>query len=152
MSAEQAAAIRLAMLDWEQAREAAAPIREQVFVAEQGVPRKLEWDDLDSASRHCVAWSPQGVPVATGRLLPDGHIGRMAVLAAWRGRGIGAEVLAALLEEARRRGLAAAVLHAQTHAAGFYRRFGFREEGPEYQEAGIAHVTMRRPLDPAGLA
>ncbi len=144
--------IRLAITGWDAAMAAARPIREQVFVAEQGVPLDLEWDEFDAVSRHCVAWSPQAVPIATGRLLPDGHIGRMAVLADWRGQGVGSAVLEALLEEARGRGLRQAVLHAQTHAAGFYRRFGFSQDGAEYQEAGIPHVTMRRELVPAGRA
>ena len=152
MSIRQTANIRLAMLDWDEAREAARPIREQVFVAEQGVPADLEWDEFDPVSRHCLAWSPDRTAVATGRLLPDGHIGRMAVLAGWRGLGVGSAVLEALLEEAGRRGLREAVLHAQTHAAGFYLRFGFAPEGGEFEEAGIPHVTMRRPLGPAGSA
>jgi predicted GNAT family N-acyltransferase len=81
--------------------------------------------------------------IGTGRLLPDGHIGRMAVLADWRGKGVGRALLERLLEEARLQSCALA-LHAQTHASGFYRRFGFVEEGPEFMEAGIPHRTMVR--------
>ena len=87
-----------------------------------------------------------GRAVATGRLLPDGHIGRMAVLKASRGQGIGKALLRALVEAARRRGDREVALSAQVHAVGFYRAEGFQSEGPVYEEAGIAHQAMRRPL------
>ncbi|HMZ77178.1 MAG TPA: GNAT family N-acetyltransferase, partial [Rhodocyclaceae bacterium] len=77
-----------------------------------------------------------------GRLLPDGHVGRMAVLPAWRGRGVGRAVLTALMAEARRRGLSRLVLHAQTHAEGFYAGFGFVAEGEVFDDAGLPHRTM----------
>ena len=85
-----------------------------------------------------------GRPVGTGRLLPDGHIGRMAVQAAWRGRGVGAALLQALIAEAGRRGMAQLALSAQTHALGFYGRFGFLPEGEVYDEAGLPHQVMTR--------
>ncbi len=84
--------------------------------------------------------------LATGRLLPDGHIGRMAVLKPWRGRGIGGAILARLIERARERGDSEVVLSAQVHATAFYRAHGFAEEGAEYLEAGIPHRDMRRRL------
>ena len=84
--------------------------------------------------------------MGTGRLLPDGHIGRMAVSAGWRGHGVGTAVLAALIDEALRRGQPLLALSAQTHALGFYARFGFVPEGEEYEEAGLPHRTMGRSL------
>ena len=84
--------------------------------------------------------------MATGRLLPDGHIGRMAVLKGWRGRGIGGQILARLVDRARSRGDLEVVLSAQVQALAFYRAHGFVEEGAEYMDAGIPHRTMRRSL------
>ena len=81
--------LRIELMPWDQARAHASPIRFAVFVEEQGVPREIELDEHDALSVHVVAFEDQA-PVATGRLLPDGHIGRMAVLKDWRGRGIGA--------------------------------------------------------------
>jgi predicted GNAT family N-acyltransferase len=130
--------------NWDQARAEARRIRAQVFVREQGVPLELEWDGHDPACEHALAYAADGSAVATGRLLPDGHIGRMAVLKEWRGKGVGALVLQALVEQARHRGHASARLNAQIYAAGFYRRFGFEAVGPEFIEAGIAHVPMQR--------
>lgn len=96
-----------------------------------------------------LAVAGDGTPIACGRLLPDGHIGRMAVLSGWRGQGVGAAVLSMLIEMARDRGDAMVRLHAQTHAVPFYARFGFAPEGDEYLEAGIPHRTMARRLAPA---
>lgn len=133
------------VLSWEQARAHAAPIRFTVFVDEQGVPPEIELDDLDPRCLHALCFE-EGIPVGTGRLLPDGHIGRMAVLKAWRGRGIGGRILEVLVEEARRRGEREVALSAQVRAVAFYRAHGFVEEGGEYLEAGIRHQVMRKAL------
>ena len=133
------------LLPWESARKHAAPIRYTVFVEEQGVPRDIELDEMDPRCIHAVAFEDDKA-VATGRLLPDGHIGRMAVLKEWRGRGIGGQILNALMNEARARGDREVALSAQVHATAFYRAHGFVEEGAEYLEAGIAHRDMRRGL------
>jgi len=120
-----------------------------VFVYEQGVPSELEWDEWDERCEHAVACDPEGRAIGTARLVPDGRIGRMAVLAEWRRRGVGAALLEALIALARERSMPRVTLHAQTHAAGFYRRFGFSERGGEFSEAGIAHVGMTLELSPA---
>ena len=137
--------LQIELMPWERAREHATPIRFAVFVEEQGVRREIELDEMDERSLHAVAFMDEKA-VATGRLLPDGHIGRMAVLKSWRGRGIGGAILARLVERARQRGDQEVVLSAQVHAAAFYRAHGFVEEGAEYLEAGIPHRDMRRRL------
>ncbi len=134
------------LCDWDAARAQARGIRELVFVREQGVPLELEWDEQDPHCDHALAYAGDGLAVATGRLLPDGHIGRMAVLKEWRGKGVGALVLRALVEQARQRRHVSVRLNAQAYAAGFYRRFGFEVSGPEFMEAGIPHVPMQRGL------
>lgn len=133
--------------DWSAQRDAARLVRHEVFVIEQKVPLELEWDEMDAASLHAVVHDERGNPIATGRLLPDGHIGRMAVKAHARGRGIGSAVLQALMTEARKRGDGTVVLNAQTHAERFYVRFGFVKEGVEFMDAGIPHIRMRRCFD-----
>ena len=107
--------LRIALLSWQDARAHAAPIRFAVFVEEQGVPREIELDEHEPHCVHAVAFQDE-VPVATGRLLPDGHIGRMAVLKQWRGRGVGGLVLGILIERARERGDKAVALSSQVHA------------------------------------
>jgi predicted GNAT family N-acyltransferase len=135
---------RIELMSWEQARADASPIRFTVFCEEQGVPLEIELDEHDAASVHAVAFD-DAKPVATGRLLPDGHIGRMAVLKEWRNRGIGALILQALMEAARPRHTHI-VLSAQVQAVPFYRTHGFVTDGDEYMEAGIRHQAMKRRL------
>ena len=137
--------LNIELLPWDKARAHAAPIRFTVFVEEQRVPAEIELDAMDERCIHAVAFENQ-VAVGTGRLLPDGHIGRMAVLKQWRGRGIGGRMLVRLMDEARARGDREVVLSAQVKAAAFYRAHGFTEEGAEYMEAGIPHRDMRRRL------
>lgn len=136
---------------WNELGQQARLIRETVFVDEQKVPRELEWDEQDALSRHVIAKDGDGGAIGTGRLLADGHIGRMAVLADWRGKGVGRALLERLLQEATRQDLQHLALHAQTQASGFYRRFGFVEEGPEFIEAGIPHRVMVRSTCPQGM-
>lgn len=133
-------------MTWEQAQPIAGPLRFAIFVGEQNVPAGIELDDLDANCTHAVAFDVDGKAIGTGRLLPDGQIGRMAVVAAWRRRGIGAEILSALMDEARKRGHAEVVLSAQLQAAEFYREHGFVAEGKVYEDAGILHQKMRRKL------
>ena len=133
-------------MPWEKAQPVAGPLRFAVFVGEQNVPPGIEIDDLDASCVHAVAYDVDGKAIGTGRLLPDGHIGRMAVVVEWRRRGIGAEILEALINEARKRGHKEVILSSQLQAAEFYRGAGFVAEGKVYEEAGILHQKMRRSL------
>lgn len=136
----------ICIADWQEDSHKLRPVRETVFILEQQVPLELEWDGLDAACLHVLAADAAGNPIGTARLLPDGHIGRMAVLREWRGRGVGSALLQLLLAEARKRELRQAVLNAQTYAAGFYTKFGFQAVGEEFMDAGISHVKMVLPL------
>ena len=103
----------------------------------------LEWDGEDARAFHLLAVSDGGDPIATARLLATGQIGRMAVLPAWRGRGVGRAMLIRLLEHIERNHLPSPFLHAQTSALGFYAKLGFVAEGERFMDAGIPHVHMR---------
>ena len=133
-------------MTWEKAQPVAGPLRFAIFVGEQNVPAGIELDDLDATCTHAVAYDVDGKAIGTGRLLPDGRIGRMAVVPEWRRRGVGAEILAALIDEARKRGHQEVALSAQLQAAEFYREHGFVAEGKVYEEAGILHQQMRKAL------
>ena len=124
-----------------------AGLRTRVFVDEQGVPPELEHDGADATAVHVLSRDDAGRVVATGRLLVDGptaRIGRMAAAAGVRGSGHGTAVLAELHRQAVDRGATEVVLHAQLPARRFYERAGYTAVGDVYEEAGIAHVTMRR--------
>jgi predicted GNAT family N-acyltransferase len=141
-------AFTVRILTWSEAMPLARPVRERVFVQEQGVPLELEWDEWDAPSEHAIAFDARGRAIGTARLLPSGAIGRMAVLEDWRGRGVGRSLLEAVLDRARHRSMVRVTLHAQAHAVGFYRRFGFSERGEAFSEAGIPHVAMTLALFP----
>jgi predicted GNAT family N-acyltransferase len=128
----------------------AVAVREQVFCLEQGVPREEELDGLDDQALHVVALQPHaGRVIGTLRLLLDGgtaKIGRVAVEREWRGRGIASRMLALALERAQERGCRDARLASQLDATGLYERVGFTVESEPFEEAGIAHVWMARPI------
>src|SRR5438445_7538036 len=118
------AAFTIRVLAWPEALPLARPVREQVFVEEQKVPRELELDEWDERCEHAVACDSRGEAIGTARLLPDGRIGRMAVLGEWRRRGVGTALLEALLERARKRYILRIKQQAKTHAAALARRYG----------------------------
>lgn len=142
--------VRVATGDWAACREDAGPIRREVFVIEQHVPEALELDDLDASCVHAVAYDQAGEAIGTGRLLPNAHIGRMAVREPWRGRGVGAQLLLTLMRVAQQRGEREVALSAQLSARAFYARYGFQAEGDTYMDAGIEHIAMRCALPVAG--
>ena len=131
---------------WGADRAALEAIRRRVFIEEQRIPESEEWDGKDAVSTHVLARLNRD-PVGTGRLEPAGKIGRIAVLAGVRGRGIGTRILLRLLEEARRQGIREPYLHAQVQAVPFYEKLGFSREGGEFDEAGIPHVRMSLVLE-----
>ncbi len=119
-------------------------IRARVFIEEQGVSETDERDGRDDDAIHLIAFDC-GAPVGTARLLikgDTGRIGRVAVLADKRGRGLGKDIMRWALDELRRQGVAQANLGSQAHAVGFYEDLGFEATGPEYFDAGIPHREM----------
>jgi len=135
-----------AIVDWHRHQSVIRAIRHRVFVLEQGVSEDLEIDPSDCRHTHALAFDADRNGIATGRLLADGRIGRMAVLEAWRRRGVGGAILQCLLDAARSRGLKAVALNAQVHARAFYAGRGFVERGGVFMEAGIEHIAMTRAL------
>ncbi len=136
--------------DWTRLGHQAQPIRDAVFIQEQGIPAALEHDAADATAVHAVAFNRLGQAVGTGRLIELGggvaKIGRMAVLASVRGAGIGKPLLEALVQAARARGDTEVMLSSQAQAIGFYRRAGFVAQGAAFEEAGLAHQTMTLSL------
>lgn len=123
-------------------------LRWTVFVEEQGVRPSEEVDAHDQVAVHALALI-DGVPCGAARFIfasPGvAKIQRMAVIDEVRKRGVGQALLAFLEEEARRRGAVRLTLWAQTHARHFYERAGYTAEGPEFDDAGIPHLSMSKP-------
>lgn len=123
-------------------------VREPVFVIEQEVPIELEWDALDPLCLHVIARDKENQPIGTGRLTPERKIGRLGVLKQWRGCGVGAALLVALIDAARVQRWPDVALNAQVDAIGFYEKYGFVAYDAEFIEAGIRHQAMRLVLEP----
>ena len=121
-------------------------LRETVFIQEQHVPVELEWDGEDETAMHLLAEARDGSAIGTARMLPDGHIGRVAVLREWRGHGVGNALMRTLFDLARQKGMENVFLDAQVEAIGFYERLGFSAEGEVFMDAGIPHRHMKRSL------
>lgn len=149
---------RIRVMGWEKAAGLSSPIRKQVYIVEQNIPAELEWDGLDDSARHAIAMlddgpingpthgPTSGQVIGCARLLPGGQIGRMAVLASWRRRGIGAGLLQAMEQEAGRLDYPLVFLHAQHQAMPFYTRYNYQAVGENFHEAGIPHIKMQKIL------
>jgi len=139
------ASLEIKEVSYISSKELIHKVRHAVFVVEQNIPPELEFDDKDPMSVHVMAIM-NFVPVATGRLVPDGKIGRMAVLKNLRKKGIGRKILLKLIEIGRNKGVREYYLSSQCHAISFYEKMGFVAEGPKYLEAGIDHRLMKRRI------
>lgn len=117
-------------------------IRQAVFVVEQGIDPRLEWDELDNSASFALAIHHTEGVIGTARFFPDGKIGRMAVLKEWRGQGIGSAILEEIINYTRQSGLTSLHLSAQQSAIPFYTKNGFSPVGDSYHEAGILHQEM----------
>ncbi len=125
-------------------------LRRIVFIQEQGVPEADELDDLDDVAVHLLAHI-DGHAVGSARLLTlgdTGKIGRVCVLKAARGQGVGAALTRAAIAHFTALGLAKAKLSAQISAQPFYENLGFTAHGPVYLDAGIDHRDMQLLLRP----
>lgn len=131
---------------WKDAEDDLRTLREFIFIREQNVPPELEWDGKDEDCIHLLARDSKGRPIGTSRMTADGHIGRMAVLRAWRNKGVGSTMLTALTTIARARQLPRVQLDAQIQAIEFYQRYDFKTQGDEFMDAGIPHKHMTRVL------
>jgi len=134
--------------DWRTEREALLRLRHTVFTIEQDVAPEEDEDGRDPESLHAVALL-SGLPVATGRVLPEGRIGRLCVLSGHRNRGVGTALFSFLFERAKSQGWPRVTLHAQLHAVHLYERFGFRVTGDVFLDADIEHLNMvwERPTE-----
>jgi predicted GNAT family N-acyltransferase len=120
-------------------------IRRQVFIEEQQVPESMEWDEYDKSCRHFLALQDE-IAIGCARLLPNGYIGRMAVLPLWRRQGVARALLQACETRARESGIETIQLSAQVHAIPFYEKAGYRIISDAYLDAGILHRDMIKPL------
>lgn len=136
----------VSLVCWHDGEPLLRSVREAVFIREQGVPAELEWDGMDEDCRHALALSLQGQAIGCGRMLANGHIGRISVLPQWRKQKVGTAIMEALLDYARTHDYKQVDVDAQTYAMPFYRNFGFVEQGKEFMDAGLRHIKMTMKL------
>jgi len=134
------------LVSWHDGAPLLKSVREAVFIQEQGIPAELEWDGVDESCRHALALSLQGQAVGSGRMLANGHIGRIAVLLPWRKKKVGTAIMEALLDYARAHDYKQVDVDAQIYAMPFYRSFGFVEQGEQFMDAGLQHIKMTLKL------
>jgi predicted GNAT family N-acyltransferase len=134
-------------------------IRQQVFQVEQGVDAALEFDGLDEAATHLLAYPTPPIetapiatplPIATARIRTLSKqlakIERVAVLAEYRGWGIGKAMMIAAIDHIAQQGIPEIKINAQTQVQGFYQKLGFEPQGDVFDEAGIPHIDMRKQV------
>ena len=139
--------LKIITTSWHENQHILSKLRNKVFVEEQGVPEELEQDEQDPSALHFLAYiEPQHKAIATARLLNDGHVGRMAVLKAYRNQSVGKKILDAIIEIAKQKKLAELFLNAQIDAQGFYEKSGFVRQGDIFMDAGIQHIRMIKKL------
>lgn len=140
--------MQILQVSWPEYSPVLQSIRRRVFIEEQGVDQKEEWDGLDEpeSTLHFVVLQDESA-IATARLLANGKLGRMAVLREDRGKGIGRELLNHIIGCAIDNRMETLFLHAQSHALPFYEKSGFEAYDAEFFEAGIAHRKMKLELD-----
>ena len=130
---------------WAELQSDAKPIREQVFIQEQQIAAVDEWDAQDEISQHFAVCDGEQV-IATARLLPNHSIGRVAVLASYRGQGIGKLLMQEIIQQARIQQRPLLQLSSQVHAMSFYQALGFQVCGEAYMDCGIPHIDMQMSL------
>ena len=123
-------------------------VRNTVFTEEQKISSAIDFDGLCPECFHGLARNGRGIPIGTGRMQKNGHIGRLAVIAKWRGKGIGAALVNEFVSFAQSKGLEQAYLNSQEQAVGFYEKCGFSSQGEIFYEAGIPHIKMVKYFTP----
>ena len=139
--------VTISLVSWSDRQADLISVRRSVFIEQQNVPEEIEIDGRDPDCYHVLACDRSGRAVGTARLDEKGKIGRMAVLPEYRGMGIGAGMLEAIMDCGRAEGITDFRLSAQIAAIGFYRKMGFETYGEEFWEAGIRHINMSRTPD-----
>ena len=138
--------VEILRVDWKSHRDKLLSVRQEVFVVEQNVPIEEERDDYDPTATHFLAVDSDGSAIGTARVLSDGHIGRVAVLKALRGQGVGRLLTEAAIEYLRFNNFEEAKLNSQVQVIGFYEKLGFERHGDVFYECEIPHVAMSKRL------
>ncbi|MBD5769930.1 GNAT family N-acetyltransferase [Marinomonas colpomeniae] len=132
--------------DWNSSKDQLTFVRRQVFIIEQGIDAKDEWDERDEEAVHFVSFGTTAVPTGTCRLTEEGQLGRLAVLPAYRHQGYGVMLLNRAVKVAREMGIRKVFLNAQIDVQTFYEKQNFHSDGKVFLESGKMHIRMERDI------
>ncbi|MGS2721313.1 GNAT family N-acetyltransferase [Paraglaciecola aestuariivivens] len=129
-------------VDWENEQHKLRKIREKVFVCQRRIPVEYEFDQLDSQSFHVLVVNEQDQEIATGRITPQGEIGRIAVEPQHRRPEVYKQLSDALLNIARQIGVRHILVQCELEGVSYYQKQGFRPIGSVFMDAGIPRQRM----------
>jgi predicted GNAT family N-acyltransferase len=138
---------RVENVDWENEKNRLRKLRERVFVYEWRIPKEYEFDQYDGESDHVLVLDKNDLEVATGRLTPQGEIGRIAVIPEFRGPEIYQTLFHALLHIAKMKDLKDVSVQCDLDGVQYYEKQGFKAIGAVYMDAGIPRQRMACTLD-----
>lgn len=138
---------RVESVDWKQDKHRLSKLRERVFVYEWRIPKEYEFDQHDYDSEHVLVLDEDDLEVATGRLTPQGEIGRIAVIPEFRGPEIYETLFHALLHIAKMKNLKDVSMQCALDGVQYYEKQGFKAIGAVYMDAGTPRQRMACTLN-----
>ncbi len=123
--------------------------RAEIFLLEQRIICQ-DLDDIDYKSLHCFLYDEQRVVAYLRAFLNEENTGEVMigrVLSLEHKKGLGTELVKRSMNEIKSCFACKKIkVHAQTHAVGFYEKFGFEVVSDTFLEECVPHVTMELSL------
>lgn len=134
-------------VNWRHSKRRLKKLRDRVFVCEWRIPRHLEFDEHDPISDHVLIVDSDGAEIATGRITPEGEIGRIAVISHHRSKEIYDVLYATLLDIAKENDLEDIYVQCELDGVDHFRECGFRAVGGVYMDSGTPRQKMSCPIN-----
>ena len=138
--------LKVQTVNWRACKRRLKRLRERVFVCEWRIPRHSEFDELDTVSDHVLISDESGQDIATGRITPDGEIGRIAVVSHHRGKEIYDKLYSTLLQIAKQKHMDDVFVQIELAGVGHFQEKGFQAVGGVFMDSGIPRQKMSCPV------
>ncbi len=126
-------------------------LRTVVFVQEQKISPKVEFDYYDTDQTNYLVIYYDQTPIATGRYQQDDlttvRPDRVCVRREWRKKGIGRRVILELEHAGRKNNCTLSRIHGEKQAIPFYKKLGYEVVSNEFIEDGIICVKLEKKID-----
>lgn len=145
--------ISISRVNWKHAAPLLKVVREKVFICEWRIPREVEFDTNDESAIHilvCCDLSQE--PIATGRILPNGEISRIAVLTDFRKKQIDRLILTKLINIAKELELNEIYISSPLSSVEYFKKRRFSSTGSVFMVAGRPRQKMVCPINNIGIA